>query len=145
MVGQVYDRAHTREISQLSGLAGQMPVIAGLLTFAGIASMGLPGLSGFMGEFLSLLGAWQSDLARWVVFASALGVLLGAAYILWMIQRVVLGQPSYIIADCPDASVREVFVVAPLVALIVAVGVNWSLLLRFTDPAATAIAKVLGA
>jgi NADH-quinone oxidoreductase subunit M len=79
------------------------------------------------------------------VLASGLGVLLGAAYILWMIQRVVLGQPSYIIADCPDASVREVLVVTPLVLLIVAVGLNWSLLLRFTDPAATLIAKLLGA
>ena len=145
MVGQVYDRAHTREISELSGLAGQMPVIAGLLTFASIASIGLPGLSGFVGEFMSLLGAWQSDLPRWLVFAASLGVLLGAAYLLWMIQRVVLGQPSYIIADCPDASLREVFVVAPLVALIVAVGLNWDLLLRFSDPAARALAKVLGA
>ena len=69
-----------------------------------IASIGLPGLSGFVGEFLSLLGAWQSNLAHWIVLVSALGVLLGAAYLLWMIQRVVLGQPSYIIADCPDAS-----------------------------------------
>ncbi|HEY5540621.1 MAG TPA: NADH-quinone oxidoreductase subunit M [Coriobacteriia bacterium] len=145
MVGQVYDRAHTREISQLSGLAGQMPVIAGLLAFASIASIGLPGLSGFVGEFMSLLGAWQSDLARWIVLASSMGVLLGAAYMLWMIQRVILGQPSYIIADCADASAREVLVVAPLVALIVAVGLDWSLLLRFTDSVALALAKVLGA
>jgi NADH-quinone oxidoreductase subunit M len=145
MVGQVYDRAHTREISQLSGLAGQMPVIAGLLAFASIASMGLPGLSGFIGEFLSLLGAWQSDLARWIVLVSSLGVLLGAAYMLWMIQRVILGQPSYVIADCPDASTREIFVVAPLVALIVAVGLNWQLLLQYIDPPARLLAKVLGA
>jgi NADH-quinone oxidoreductase subunit M len=144
MVGQVYDRAHTREISQLSGLAGQMPVIAGLLAFASIASMGLPGLSGFIGEFMSLLGAWQSNLAPWIVLVASMGVLLGAAYMLWMIQRVVLGQPSYIIADCPDASLREVMVVAPLVILIVAVGVDWSLLLRFTDSAALMIAKGLG-
>ena len=145
MVGMVYDRAHTREITQLSGLAGQMPVIAGLLTFASIASMGMPTLSGFVGEFLSLLGAWQSPIAPWVVVLSSLGVLLGAAYMLWMIQRVVLGQPSYIIADCPDATVREVFVVAPLVILIAAIGVNWNLLLNYIDPAARMIAKSLGA
>jgi len=144
MVGQVYDRAHTREISQLSGLAGQMPVIAGLLTFASIASVGMPGLSGFVGEFLSLLGAWVSALPHWIVIVSALGVLLGAAYLLWMIQRVVLGQPSYIIADCPDATVREVFVVAPLVILIIAIGLDWSLLLQFTDPVARVLAKVVG-
>ena len=145
MVGQVYDRAHTREISQLSGLAGQMPVIAGLLTFASIASIGLPGLSGFVGEFLSLLGAWQSALPSWIVLVSSTGGLLGAAYMLWMVQRVVLGQPSYIIADCPDASLREIFVVAPLVVLIVAVGLNWSLLLQYTDPVSRVIAKSLGA
>jgi NADH-quinone oxidoreductase subunit M len=145
MVGQVYDRAHTREISQISGLAGQMPVIAGLFAFSAIASMGLPGLSGFVGEFLALVGAWGSNLARWIVFASSLGVLLGAAYLLWMIQRVILGQPSHIIADCPDASIREVVVVAPLVALIVYVGVNWAPLLAVTNPAAQAIAKALGA
>jgi NADH-quinone oxidoreductase subunit M len=140
----VYERTHTREISELSGLAGQVPTIAGLLVFASIASMGMPGLSGFIGEFLSLLGAWQSAIARGVVLVSSMGVLLGAAYMLWMIQRVVLGQPSHIVADCPDATPGEVLYVAPLVVLIVAVGLNWSLLLRFTNPAALAIAKLLG-
>jgi len=144
MVGMVYDRTHTRQISELSGLAGQMPVIAGLLAFASIASMGLPGLSGFVGEFLSLLGAWQSSLAPWIVLVSSLGVLLGAAYMLWMMQRVILGQPSYIIADCQDATTREVLMVTPLVVLIVAIGLNWSLLLRFCDPAARVLAKLTG-
>jgi NADH-quinone oxidoreductase subunit M len=148
MVGMVYDRAHTREISKLSGLAGQMPVIAGLLAFASFASMGLPALSGFMGEFLSLLGAWQAwagSSTVWIVAFGSLGVLLGACYILWMLQRVVLGQPSYLIADCPDISGREIFVAVPLVALIVAVGVNWSLLLRFVDPAVRVLEKLVGA
>ncbi len=144
MVGQVYDRAHTREISQLSGLAGQMPVIAGLLAFSAIASIGMPGLSGFVGEFLSLLGAWMSDIPRWIVLLSSFGVLLGAAYLLWMIQRVVLGQPSYVIADCRDATVREIFVVAPLVVLIIAIGLDWNLLLQFTDPVSRVLAKVVG-
>jgi NADH-quinone oxidoreductase subunit M len=144
MVGQVYDRAHTREISQLSGLAGQMPVIAGLLAFASIASMGMPGLSGFVGEFLSLLGAWQSGLARWIVMVSSMGVLLGAAYMLWMIQRVILGQPSPIVEKCTDATPREVFIALPLVVLIFAIGINWNLLLRFIDPAALSLAKLLG-
>jgi len=144
MVGMVYDRAHTRQISELSGLAAQMPVIAGLLAFASFASMGIPGLSGFVGEFLALLGAWQSDLAPWIVMVSSLGVLLGAAYMLWMIQRVVMGQPSYVIADCPDASPREIFLVAPLVVLIVAIGLNWNLLLQYCDPAARVLVKVMG-
>lgn len=144
LVGMVYERAHTREIAKISGLAGQMPVIAGILAFASFASMGLPGLSGFVGEFLSLLGAWQSDLARWMVIAAGLGVLLGAAYILWMVQRVVMGQPSMAVADSADATPRELIVAAPLVFLIIAVGLNWSLLLRITDPAARAIAKIVG-
>ena len=145
MVGMVYDRAHTRQISELSGLAGQMPVIAGLFAFASFASLGIPGLSGFVGEFLSLLGAWQSVLPVWMVFGAALGVLLGAAYMLWMVQRVIMGQPSHVIADCPDASIREIFVVAPLVVLIVAIGLNWNFLLIYIDPAARGLAKLMGA
>jgi NADH-quinone oxidoreductase subunit M len=95
---------------------------------------------------MSLIGAWQSpDIAKWIVFAASMGVLLGAAYMLWMMQRVVLGQPSYIIADCPDASLREILVVAPLVVGIVAIGVNWDLLLRYIDPFARVLAKTLGA
>ena len=147
MVGMVYDRAHTREIAKLSGLAGQMPVIAGLMAFASFASMGLPGLSGFIGEFLSLLGAWgawgNSHMA-WLVGISALGVLFGACYILWMLQRVVLGQPSYVIADLPDISVREIVVAAPLVVLTVAVGLNWNLLLGYVDPAVRVLEKAVG-
>ncbi|MEI7814115.1 MAG: NADH-quinone oxidoreductase subunit M [Coriobacteriia bacterium] len=144
MVGMIYDRAHTRQISELSGLAAQMPVIAGLLAFASFASLGIPGLSGFVGEFLALLGAWGSNLPQWMVFVSALGVLFGAAYMLWMIQRVIMGTPSHVIADCPDATPREIFVVAPLIILIVAVGLNWNLLLNYVDPAARSLVKLMG-
>lgn len=145
MVGQIYDRTHTRDMDKLSGAAGKMPVIGGLLAFAAIASVGLPGLSGFMGEFIALIGAWQSDLARWLVITAALGVLFGTVYMMWMVHRIILGKPSEVIAKCSDATVREVFVVAPLVALIVALGMNWGLLLRFTDSAVQALAKALGA
>ena len=144
LVGMIYERAHTREIAKISGVANQMPVLAGILSFSAFASMGLPGLSGFVGEFLSLLGAWQSDLARWVVIASGLGVLFGAAYILWMIQRVVLGQPSHAIADASDATPRELCVAGPLVFLTIAVGLNWNLLLQYTDPAARLLARIVG-
>ena len=63
---------------------------------------------------------------------------------LWMIQRVIMGQPSYVIADCPDATPRELFVVAPLVVLIVAIGLDWNLLLQYVDPAARALVKLMG-
>jgi NADH-quinone oxidoreductase subunit M len=146
MVGMVYDRTHTRQIADLSGLAGQIPVIAGLMAFASFASMGLPGLSGFVGEFLSLLGAWQSTvIAPWLVLVGSVGVLLGAAYMLWMLQRVVLGQPSQIVADQPDITVRELTTVVPLIVLIAVIGIYWSALLQYTDPVMQSLSKVLGA
>lgn len=146
MVGMVYERTHTRQIADLSGLAGQVPVIAGLFAFASFASMGLPGLSGFVGEFLSLLGAWQSTvIAPWLVVTGSLGVLLGAAYMLWMLQRVVLGQPSEIVADQPDITAREIVTVVPLIVLIAIIGIYWSALLQYTDPVMQALSKVLGA
>lgn len=146
MVGMFYERTHTRQISEVSGLANQMPVIAGLLAFASFASLGLPGLSGFIGEFLSLMGAWLSDaISTWVVVLAGVGVLLGGAYILWMLQRVVFGEPSKAVSGQPDASVREVITVVPLIALIVFIGMYWTALLQYTDPVMTAISKTLGA
>ncbi len=146
MVGMLYDRTHTREISKLSGVVGATPVIGGLLAFASFASLGLPGLSGFVGEFLSLLGAWASAaVPAWMVLVAALGVLLGAAYILWMLQRVAFGEPSEAMAGQADASLREIATVLPLVALVVVIGLYWSSLLRYVDPAVTELARLLGA
>ena len=131
--------------AELSGLAAQVPVIAGLMAFASFASMGLPGLSGFVGEFLSLLGAWNSTaFGPWIVIVAALGVLFGAAYILWMLQRVVMGTPSEIVGGQPDIGVRELATVMPLIVLIVVMGVYWGALLRFTDPVLTTLAKLVG-
>ena len=78
----IYERTHTRKIAEVSGLSGQMPVLAGLFAFASFASLGLPRLSGFVGEFLSLMGAWQSALSSAFTIVAAIGVLLGAAYVL---------------------------------------------------------------
>ncbi len=144
LVGMVYERTHTRQIADVSGLVGQMPVAAGMLAFASFASLGLPGLSGFVGEFLSLLGAWQSDLSRAVVVISAFGVLLAAAYMLWMVQRVVLGTPSAAVEGQPDLSRLEVATVVPLVVLTFVVGVWWDSLLRFVDPAVRALLAGMG-
>ncbi|TLM77174.1 MAG: hypothetical protein FDZ75_09420, partial [Actinobacteria bacterium] len=141
----VYERAHTRQIAEISGLANQMPIIAFFLAFAGFASLGLPGLSGFVGEFLSLLGAWEAT-GLWNGFAllAGFGVLFGAAYILWLLRRTVFGQPSMAVADAGDAKALDWAVLVPLAALILAMGLYWDLLLKFVDPAATALAKVLG-
>jgi NADH-quinone oxidoreductase subunit M len=147
IVGIVYDRAHTREIARIGGLSKAMPVTGGLLAFAAFASLGLPGLSGFVGEFLSLVGAWQSRyVPKVVTVIAAVGVLLAAAYTLWMVLRVVLGKPTDTIEGLPDASPREIGMLAPLVALTLIVGVSWSSLLSFVDPAVRALlALVTGA
>lgn len=144
LVGMVYERTHTRTIADVSGLSSRVPVAAGLLAFASFASLGLPGLSGFVGEFLSLLGAWSSDMWPGWVIISAIGVLLAAAYMLWLVQRVVLGQPSEAVAQIGDLTRTEVAVLLPLVALTIAVGVYWDLLLQFTDRSAQAILLLMG-
>lgn len=144
LVGMVYERTHTRMIAEVSGLSAKVPVAGGLLAFASFASLGLPGLSGFVGEFLSLLGAWASDMPRVWVITSAIGVLLAAAYMLWLVQRVVLGSPSEAVSGITDLSVREVAVLLPLVALTLVVGLYWDSLLRFTDPAVRSILAMMG-
>jgi len=121
-----------------------VPVAGGMLAFASFASLGLPGLSGFVGEFLSLLGAWQSDLSRLVVMASAFGVLLAAAYMLWMVQRVVLGTPSPAVEPITDLGTREIVTLVPLVVLTVVVGVWWGSLLQYTDTAVRALLASMG-
>jgi NADH-quinone oxidoreductase subunit M len=113
-----------------------MPVTGGLLAFAAFASLGLPGLSGFVGEFLSLVGAWQSAFVpKAVTIIAAVGVLLAAAYTLWMVLRVVLGTPTDTVEGLADATPREIGMLAPLIALTLVVGLWWSSLLSFVDPA----------
>jgi NADH-quinone oxidoreductase subunit M len=144
IVGIVYDRAHTREIAKIGGLSKAMPVTGGLLAFAAFASLGLPGLSGFVGEFLSLVGSWQSAyIPKAVTVLAAVGVLLAAAYTLWMVLRVVLGTPTETVEGLPDASPREIGMLAPLIALTLVVGVSWSSLLSFVDPAVKALVAVV--
>jgi NADH-quinone oxidoreductase subunit M len=144
IVGMVYERTHTRKIADISGLSDAIPVTGGLLAFASFASLGLPGLSGFVGEFLSLIGAWMSPFVpNWVTVLAAIGVLLAAAYMLWMVLRVVLGVPSEKVRGIPDATPRELAVLAPLVALTLIVGIWWGSLLSFVDPAVKALVAVV--
>lgn len=144
LVGMVYDRTHTRMIADVSGLVTKAPVAGGLLAFASFASLGLPGLSGFVGEFLSLMGAWASDIPRGWVVVAAIGVLLAAVYMLSLVQRVVLGTPSAAVEGISDLSLREVMVLVPLVALTLTIGLYWDALLRFTDPAVQSIIAAMG-
>ncbi|MBE0417712.1 MAG: NADH-quinone oxidoreductase subunit M [Coriobacteriia bacterium] len=146
LVGMVHERTHTRTIAEVSGLSKQVPVAGGMLAFASFASLGLPGLAGFVGEFLSLVGAWRSELvAPGYAIVAAAGILLAAAYMLWMVQRVVLGTPSSAVEGITDLTRLEIGILIPLVVITVVMGVYWSSILRYVDPAVTALLASMGA
>ncbi|MBP7732260.1 MAG: NADH-quinone oxidoreductase subunit M [Caldisericia bacterium] len=94
LVGYIYEREHTREIAKLSGMGSKIPVIAIMMIIASFASMGLPALSGFVGEFLSLNGAYSADILQWTPWVAVIGLLINAACMLWMMQRVMFGKPK---------------------------------------------------
>jgi len=121
IVGVVYDRRHSREIAAYGGLLKVMPVYTFVFLFAALSSMGLPPLNGFIGEVTILQGAYQVSIT-WVLWA-ALGILLGAAYLLWLFQRTMLGDLDEKNAALPDLSWREIAVFAPLIAWAVWIGV----------------------
>jgi len=130
LVGVIYDRAHTRQIDRLGGLWLTMPVYGSLATLGFFASLGLPGLCGFIGEVWVFLGTFNAAAVHpWMTWAkpmaviAAFGIILTAGYILWMIQRVYLGPQRKELADLPDANGREVFILTPLAALAVILGV----------------------
>ena len=124
--GLVYDRAHTRYIPDLGGLAGRMPVVATAFLIAGLASLGLPGLSGFVSEVLVFLGAFRAY--PWATVLAVLGIVLAAGYILWMVERAFFGERRERFADLADASLVEAVPLALLVITIVGIGVYPSLL-----------------
>jgi NADH-quinone oxidoreductase subunit M len=122
LVGMIYDRRHTRMIDEFGGLWKQVPVFSALLLLVTFSSIGLPGLNGFIGEFLILLGAFAVT-PGWTAVAAS-GVVLGAIYMLWMCRRVIFGplvRPEN--AKLHDLSAREILILAPIVALIVIMGV----------------------
>ena len=121
LVGVLYDRAHHREINGFGGLGTRMPVYTGITTLAFMASLGLPGLSGFVGEALSLLGAY--DKFKMLTILSTIGIVVGAAYFLWTLQRVFLGtlNPKY--EELPEINGREILTLVPLGILTIVLGV----------------------
>ncbi|MDP1803531.1 MAG: NADH-quinone oxidoreductase subunit M, partial [Acidimicrobiales bacterium] len=121
LVGMIYDRRHTREISALKGLQKSAPILAGVFTVVMLSSIGLPGTNGFAGELLILMGSFLTR--RWFTVVAAAGVILAALYLLWAYQRVFHGEPDEENADVPDLTWREGLVMAPLLALIVFLGV----------------------
>ncbi|MET0904029.1 MAG: NADH-quinone oxidoreductase subunit M [Acidimicrobiales bacterium] len=121
LVGMIYDRRHTREIAALKGLQKSAPILAGVFTLVMLSSIGLPGLNGFAGEFLILVGSFLTR--RWFTIVAAVGVILAALYLLWAYQRVFHGEPDEENAKTADLSWKEGLVMAPLVGLIVFLGV----------------------
>jgi NADH-quinone oxidoreductase subunit M len=129
IVGMLSDRRHTRLISEFGGLKAVMPRLTAVFMIITLASIGLPGLNGFVGEFLIMLGAFRWD-PRFVVFAG-LGVILSAVYMLWMVQRVYYGDVTLKEnAKLPDLQPREWAAAAPLCAMAVVMGVFPTLFLR---------------
>ncbi|MBN8531965.1 MAG: NADH-quinone oxidoreductase subunit M [Alphaproteobacteria bacterium] len=121
-VGVVYDRLHTREIARYGGLAERMPAYAFVFMFFTMASVGLPGTSGFVGEFLSIVGAFKAN--TWVAFGMSTGLILGAAYALWLYRRVVFGALTKSdLKQMVDLSLREKLLFAPLVLLVLWMGI----------------------
>ncbi|MEE2752460.1 MAG: NADH-quinone oxidoreductase subunit M [Candidatus Latescibacterota bacterium] len=132
IVGMIYERRHTREISDFGGLAKVIPAFSTVFMLATLSSIGLPGLNGFVGEFLILLGAYQSSLLLGVIATS--GVVLAAVYMLWMFQRVVWGEIKHEAnSRLKDLSIREWVVVAPLIALMILIGVYSQPFMRRTE------------
>jgi NADH-quinone oxidoreductase subunit M len=122
-VGVIYDRMHTREIAAYGGLVSRMPLYAVALLIFTMANVGLPGTSGFVGEFLSLAGTFVDN--PWVAFFATTGVILSAAYALWLYRRIVYGaldKPS--LQGIQDLNRREVVILAPLVVLVIYYGVH---------------------
>lgn len=121
LVGILYERRHTREISDFGGLAASVPLLSGIFLFVALSSIGLPGLNGFVGEFLILLGTFEAY--RWWVVPAAFGIVLAAIYLLWAYQRVFQGPITREEnRNIPDLNTRELVMLAPLLIGIVFIG-----------------------
>ncbi|WP_099823781.1 NADH-quinone oxidoreductase subunit M [Oceaniglobus indicus] len=137
-VGVIYDRMHTREIDAYGGLVNRMPAYALIFLFFTMANVGLPGTSGFIGEFLTLMGVFQAN--TWVAFVAATGVILSAAYGLWLYRRVVMGDLiKESLKSITDLNRRERAIFAPLVVMTLLLGVYPSLVTDIIGPSVEAM------
>jgi NADH-quinone oxidoreductase subunit M len=122
IVGMIYERRHTRLIADFGGLSKVMPIYAAFFMIVTLSSVGLPGTNGFVGEFLILLGAFRSNVVYGVLATT--GVVLGAAYMLWMFQRVMFGKITRPENEkLKDLNAREITILVPMVILIFLMGI----------------------
>jgi NADH-quinone oxidoreductase subunit M len=135
-VGVVYDRMHTREIAAYGGLVNRMPLYAAAFLVFTLANVGLPGTSGFVGEFLALIGTFRVN--TWVATLATIGTILSAAYALWLYRKVVLGaltKPS--LGLIKDLNYREMITLGPLVILTILLGIYPKPVLDFSAASVT--------
>ncbi len=140
-VGVLYDRLHSRAIATYGGVATSMPNFAGFMVLFAMANAGLPGTSGFIGEFLVVLAAFKASF--WFAFFAALTLILGAAYTLWMVKRVLFGPVNERTASLRDIGGRETFVLGTLAAAVLAVGLWPAPLLQVTAGATRHLSEQL--
>ena len=139
-VGVIYDRMHTREIAAYGGLINRMPVYAAVFLLFTMANVGLPGTSGFVGEFLTFLGVFQVN--TWVAFFAATGVVLSAGYALWLFRRVVMGELiKEALKGIRDMDRREKLLIAPLAAMTLILGVYPVLITDIIGPSVAALVE----
>jgi len=159
VAGSVGERYHTREMGRLGGLLTQAPKLGWILGFSAMASLGLPGLAGFWGEFPAILAAYEpANLAnglfgtsnlvtfRSFMIVAAIGTVLAAGYLLWMLQRVAFGKPKpeFEATHIHDVHASEWIAWTPILVLIVVLGIFPGLLFSITDGAASSLTKVFG-
>lgn len=139
-VGVIYDRMHTREIDAYGGLVVRMPAFALVFMLFTMANVGLPGTSGFVGEFLTLTAAFQAN--TWIAFGATTGVILSAAYALWLYRRVVFGDLiKESLKTITDMDRRERLMMAPLVVMTLLLGIYPALVLDLIGPSVTALVE----
>jgi NADH-quinone oxidoreductase subunit M len=132
-VGVMYDRLHSREIDAYGGVANTMPKFAVLMVFFALANAGLPGTSGFVGEFLVIMGSFQASF--WLAFLAATTLILGAAYTLWLIKRVIFGEiGNEGVASLKDIDRREFFMLGVLAFAVLLLGVWPAPLMELMEP-----------
>ena len=137
-VGVIYDRMHTREIDAYGGLVNRMPAYALIFMFFTMANVGLPGTSGFIGEFLVLMGIFQVN--TWIAVFATTGVILSAAYALWLYRRVVMGDLiKESLKTIDDMTTRERWIMAPLIVMTLLLGVYPALVLDIIGPSVAAL------
>ena len=136
-VGVIHDRMHTREIAAYGGLVNRMPLYAAAFMVFTLANVGLPGTSGFIGEFLALIGTFQTN--TWVATLATTGVILSAAYALWLYRKIIFGQLRPHLAGIMDLDTREIIVLAPLVLLTILFGIYPQPVLDLSAASVTAL------